>query len=283
MLQRDAKSGFLTVAQQFRIDQRSGVTDIEGMIGANSVAVSPDGRFVYVTSGGYYRDHNLLVFSRDKTAGGTLNLVQNIDIYNQSTSRILPSSVVVSHKGDSVYVIGDNFAISSSAILVFNVDDKTGLLTPIQEVGALRSTLLATASFDPKGNFLYVTASLGNELVWVFKRETDGQLTVVVDSVAASTERDVGTPQGSYAASITVTVSPIGDLLFVAVEKENQVYVAKRDVASGRLSYYTQPVGEGVDNTRVGRPTALAFNTAANILYVSGQVDNVISSYKIGA
>lgn len=35
--------------------QNAGVEDIDGMIGANSVAVSPDGKFAYVSSGGYYR------------------------------------------------------------------------------------------------------------------------------------------------------------------------------------------------------------------------------------
>lgn len=89
------------------------------MIGANSVAVSPDGRFAYVSSGGYYRDHNLLAFSRDHTAGGRLALIQNIDVYNTSASRVLPSTLVVSPDGGHVYVIGDNFAISTSSIMVY--------------------------------------------------------------------------------------------------------------------------------------------------------------------
>lgn len=37
------------------VQQNAGIADIDGMIGANSVAVSPDGKFVYVSSGGYYR------------------------------------------------------------------------------------------------------------------------------------------------------------------------------------------------------------------------------------
>jgi len=272
----------LSIGQQFRVDQRSGITDITGMIGGNSVAVSPDGRFVYVTSGGYYRDHNLLSFSRDKTAGGTLTLVDNLDVYNQSTSRILPTSVIVSHDGSNVYVIGDNYAISSSAILVYSVDEATGQLTLQQEVGPLRGTLLTTGSFDQQGDFLYVTASLGNELVWVFKREEGGLLTVVVDPVASTSEREVGTPQGSYAATISVTVPPVEDLLFVAVEKDNQVYAAKRD-SEGKISYFATGVGEGDASTRVNRPVSLAFNTATSTLYVAGQVDNVVAAYKVGS
>ena len=107
------------MAQQFRVDQTQGIMDIEGMVGANSVAVSADGRFVYVTSGGYYRDHNLLVFSRDSTSGGLLSLIQNIDVYNTSVSRVLPVTLLVSESGRNVYVVGQNLAVSSSAILVY--------------------------------------------------------------------------------------------------------------------------------------------------------------------
>jgi hypothetical protein len=55
-----------------------------------SLVSSPDGRFVYVSSGGYYRDHNLLAFSRNAMAGGVLSPIQNIDVYNTSANRVLP-------------------------------------------------------------------------------------------------------------------------------------------------------------------------------------------------
>lgn len=162
--------------------QNAGVADIDGMIGANSVAVSPDGKFVYVSSGGYYRgkhaanhaqhtspaclpafswlrhsgsrrhlscvcvrerethhttlltqppkytpttDHHLLVFKRqpDGPDKGRLALLQNIDIYNTSASRVLPSTLAVAPDGKNVYVVGANFAISTSAILVYRCVD----------------------------------------------------------------------------------------------------------------------------------------------------------------
>lgn len=45
---------------------------------------------MYVSSGGYYRDHNLLAFSRNAMAGGVLSPIQNIDVYNTSANRVLP-------------------------------------------------------------------------------------------------------------------------------------------------------------------------------------------------
>jgi hypothetical protein len=156
-------NGELHLVQQFRIDQRAGIADVEGMIGANSVAVSPDGKYTYVSSGGYYRDHNLLVFARSSETGN-LTLLQNIDVYNTSASRVLPSTLVVSPDGKHVYVVGDNFAISTSVILVYTVGGD-GTLSQTQEAGPFRSTLLTSATFDPSGRFLYSTASLGKFLV----------------------------------------------------------------------------------------------------------------------
>jgi hypothetical protein len=43
-LHRDPTSGMLSVMQQFRIDQRAGIKDLDGMIGANSVAA----RYIHV-------------------------------------------------------------------------------------------------------------------------------------------------------------------------------------------------------------------------------------------
>lgn len=66
-------------------------------------------------------DHHLLVFQRkvDGPEKGRLALLQNIDVYNTSGSRVLPSTVTVAPDGKNVYVVGANFAISTSAILVY--------------------------------------------------------------------------------------------------------------------------------------------------------------------
>jgi len=164
VLKRDAR-GELALVQQLRVDQRKGIVDVEGMIGANSVAPSPDGRFIYVSSGGYYRDHHLLVFDREPVAG-RLSLLQSIDIYNTSAARVLPSTLAVAPDGKHVYVIGDNFAISTSAIMVYAVGED-GALELKQEAGPFRSALLTSASFAPSGEFLYCTATFGTASVWL--------------------------------------------------------------------------------------------------------------------
>lgn len=48
--------------------------------------------------------------------------------------------------------------------------------------------------------------------------------------------------QGSYSASISVDVAPVGGLIFVAVEKDNVVYAAVRTTHEGRIQYYNTTV-----------------------------------------
>lgn len=48
--------------------------------------------------------------------------------------------------------------------------------------------------------------------------------------------------QGSYSASISVDVAPVGGLIFVAVEKDNVVYAAVRTTHEGRIQYYDTTV-----------------------------------------
>lgn len=50
---------------------------------------------------------------------GRLALLQNIDVYNTSASRVLPSTLALAPDGKQVYVVGNNFAISTAAILVY--------------------------------------------------------------------------------------------------------------------------------------------------------------------
>lgn len=286
------ENGELSLVQQYRIDQRADIMDIEGMIGANSVAVSPDGKYTYVSSGGYYRDHNLLVFSRSPHTGN-LTLIQNIDVYNTSASRVLPSTLVVAPDGKHVYVVGDNFAISTSVILVYGVEED-GTLTQTQEAGPFRSTLLTSATFDPSGAFLYSTASLGNNLVWIFQRQPDGRLTTVIDPVIlpsltspSSGQRDeVPAPQGSYSSSLALEHPLLGPLLMVSVEKDNVVHAAVRQTGEGqqgRLIYLRGEIGgEGGKEGRLNRPSSMAWDETAEVLYVSETGDNAISSYKLG-
>ncbi|TFJ80581.1 hypothetical protein NSK_008007 [Nannochloropsis salina CCMP1776] len=278
VLKRDAR-GELALVQQLRVDQRKGIVDVEGMIGANSVAPSPDGRFIYVSSGGYYRDHHLLVFDREPDSG-RLSLLQSIDIYNTSAARVLPSTLAVAPDGKHVYVIGDNFAISTSAIMVYAVA-ADGALELKQEAGPFRSALLTSASFAPSGEFLYCTATFGINLVWVFRRESDGQLTTVIDPALNPGGMDVPPTQGSYSSAVAVQHSVLGPLLLVSVEKENLVHVALRvEELEGRLAYLGAVGGAGGEGG-LKRPDSMAWDAENSVLFVSESGNNAIAAFRL--
>lgn len=274
------ENGLLSVVQQFRVDDAQNIKDLPGLVGANSIVITPDDRFVFVSSGGYYSDHNLLSFSRDEKTGALLRL-EDIDIYNISQSKVLPSALVLSPDGRNLYVVGENFAISTSAILSFSIDGKTGKLTQIQELGALRSTLLTSAQFEPTGNFLYATSTLGTNLVWVFRRESFGGLTTEANPVTHAEDAHVQPPTGSYTAAISLLVTPESGLLFTAIEKEGLIYYAKIQPENGRIAYYPNPIGSPGTPFQVKRPAALAYSPVNKFLYVSGDVENTISTFRI--
>lgn len=272
-LARNKASGELSLVQQFRVDQRQGIVDVPGMVGANSVGVSPNGRFVYVTSGGYYRDHNLLVFSRDRSSGGVLSLVQNIDVYNTTESRVLPTTLLVSNDGAYVYVLGNNYAISTAAILAYSVDAATGQLTQIQELGPLRATLLSTGVFEPSGKFLYATASLGSSLVLALQKLDGGVLAQLTPPTADGTAA-VAPPQGSYSGALNVAMTPSGSMLFVTVEKDNALFVARRG-ADGKLTY------SSATGIHIGRPVGASVDPSGKVLYVTSASDGAVYSFSV--
>lgn len=276
----NGENGLLNVVQQFRVADAQNIKDLPGLVGANAIVISPDDRFVFVTSGGYYSDHNLLSFARDEKTG-TLTLLENIDIYNISQSKVLPSALVMSPDGKNLYVVGENFAISTSAILSFSIESQTGKLTQIQELGALRSTLLTSAQFEPTGNFLYCTSTLGTNLVWVFRRESFGGLTAVANHVAHAEDAHVQPPTGSYTAAVSLLVTPESGLLFTAIEKEGLIYYAKIQPENGRIAYYPNPIGSPGTAFQVKRPVAMAYNAEQRFFYVSGDVENTISTFRI--
>jgi len=72
----------------------------------------------------------------------------------------------------------------------------------------------------------------------------------------------------------------------VSVEKDNVVHAAVRQTGEGqqgRLIYLRGEIGgEGGKEGRLNRPSSMAWDETAEVLYVSETGDNAISSYKLG-
>ena len=208
---RNATTGMLELVEA----QVLGVGGITSLDGAETIAVSPDGAHVYVAA---EDDNTVTVFSRDAETGA-LTLVE---VKQQGVGGITGLSkvqgVTVSPDGANVYTA----AGESNAVVVFNRDAATGMLTFVekQKDGQGGVTGLSGAEWvtvSPNGAFVYAVADLDKALT-VFSRDAaTGKLTFVEKH-----KDGVGGVDGIQDAE-SVVVSPEGAHLYVAGDTDDAI------------------------------------------------------------
>jgi DNA-binding beta-propeller fold protein YncE len=117
---RDSLSGFLTAGQLLEDDQGG----VDGLNGATGIAISPDGKHVYVTSS----EDKVALFDRDLLTGD----LTFVTVYEDTIGDTLtnPNDVVLSPDGLSVYVAPASNQVNQPT--VFSRDPMTGLLTFVE-------------------------------------------------------------------------------------------------------------------------------------------------------
>jgi DNA-binding beta-propeller fold protein YncE len=166
-----------------------------GLLGPNSVAVSPDGRFVYATS---REGASVTSFRRNPKTGALLQLppssagcISGLPIPGCATGRALsgPDVVVVSPDGKNVYV-GSFFG---NAVVGFARNPESGALTQLE--GSAGCIALATSgcatglalgaieglAVSPDGTTVYAAAALSNALVVLGRDPSTGALGQATD------------------------------------------------------------------------------------------------------
>ena len=157
-----------------------------GLYGAMTAAVSPDGRFVYVTS---FQASTLTIFARDRKSGklepkGCVKDPQAPGAptcASSATGLAGAMSVVMSPDGKDLYVA----SIDSRSVTAFSRDAKTGAVTPLAGGACIEdvsSGPLASCSrvgnglsgvrwvtMSPDGRNVYTAASAGHAIA-VFRR-----------------------------------------------------------------------------------------------------------------
>jgi 6-phosphogluconolactonase (cycloisomerase 2 family) len=246
-------------------------TKVRELAGAADVAVSPDGKNVYVASPS---DSAVAIFSRIPTSGelalssGSDGCV-NADGSNSCVAgRALggATSVTVSPDGASAYVASSG---PDGGIAIFDRDPTTGDLTqksgalgcinetgadgcmtgPNQILGALDVTL------SPDGKTLYVVSSTRNAVTIYSRDTTSGDLTPLAAPGGCLT-RDGGSgceTGVAMIAPVSITVGPDGDTAYVAGERSDSIAIFDRDPATGEL---TQKAGTAgcISNTGFSDP-----------------------------
>jgi 6-phosphogluconolactonase (cycloisomerase 2 family) len=118
LFSRDAGSGALTFVEA----EFDGVGGIDGLDGARSIALSPDGAHVYVAS---FHDNAVAVFSRDGVTGELALVEVHFDGIAGIDGLDEAVSVAVSPDGAHVYVA----SLPRDEVAIFQRDGATGALT----------------------------------------------------------------------------------------------------------------------------------------------------------
>ena len=276
-----------------------------GLGRADSVAVSPDDRNVYVTS---YDTDALLTFDR---AGRSGALVQKQGSAGCVASRVIeacgavnamdgPEAVTVSPDGKNVYVgAGD-----ADAVLVFDGDTDSGALTPrsgrfgcVSATGTGGTCGLAPAldisdgarsvAVSPDGQTLYAAGGKYSVVV-AFKRDETGGLTSIAGaqgcvSPSGSGGRCARAPRAGGA--VGVTVYPDGRNVYVATYSDT-VLAFDRDQRTGGLRLKrgrngciskTSTRGRCATAQTLGGATAVTITEDGRSVYVAGYTTGAVT------
>jgi DNA-binding beta-propeller fold protein YncE len=215
------------------------------------VAVSPDGKSVYVTAA-----NGVDVFDRDAITGvltqkaGTAGCISDTGSAGacvDGTALDGAFGVTVSPDGKSVYVASQN----SHAVAVFDRNTGTGALTQkaatagcISDTGSAGACVDGTAlagafgvTVSPDGNNAYVASYIAGAVDVFDRNSSTGALTQKVGTAGCISESGSGPCVDGTAldGASGVVVSPDGGNAYVASDTSNAVDAFDRDPATGAL------------------------------------------------
>lgn len=287
---------------------RAGCTSVRALrgpapfLGSEAIAISPDGRNVYVASS---NSDAIAIFKRNARTGklaqgaGGAGCISARGTGGCATALGLkgPNSVAVSPNGRNVYAT----SLNSDAIDVFTRKPSTGALaqgggggcianipTPGCTTGrALDGPDVVVVS--PDGHNVYVGAFKGNSLA-VFTRDP---ATGALDQPAGTSGCISYAPIADCALGIALAspegmaVSPDGDSVYVAAALSSALDVFTRDPSTGTLAQATggadcivqAPLAGCTTGTQVSGADAVAVTPDSNDVYVTSVLSNSLTSF----
>jgi 6-phosphogluconolactonase (cycloisomerase 2 family) len=240
---REPTTGALTFLEQ----HTDGAGGVDGIGGARGVAVSADGKNVYVTG---HTDGAIATFTRDPGTGALTFLEQDKDGVSGVDGLAGAWGVAVSPNDASVYAAGD----VDNAVVTFSRDPGTGALSFVElekdGVGGVDGLGIATGvAVSPNNANVYV-ASCGDSALGVFSRDsTTGALTFLEQ------QRQGVNGVDGLACARAVAIDGNGANVYVAAESGDDIASFSRSASTGALTFIDQDkdgVGgvEGLDGAR---------------------------------
>lgn len=259
-------------------------------LGSNAVAISPDGRNVYVAAS---RSDAIAVFRRNARTGrltqrsGTAGCIAAGAAEGCAKARALngPNSVAVSPDGKSVYAT----SLESDAVSIFRRSPSTGALTQARGAsGCIAGRPIpgcATGraldgpdviAVSPDGDNVYVGAFIGNAVATLARDASTGALTQPTDATGCmvNTPTDGCTTGLALAAPEGLAISADGNNVYIASAVSNALGVLNRNPSTGALTQATDGTGCIVNSPLAGCTTGTQLG-GANAVAVSADDDNV--------
>ncbi|MGE0067036.1 MAG: lactonase family protein [Solirubrobacterales bacterium] len=271
-------------------------------MGSQAIAVSPDGKNVYVASS---KSDAIAIFSRDKKSGelsqaaGSGGCISNKG--NGGCAKAVglngPNSVAVSADGKNVYAT----ARDSNAVLSFRRNKKDGSLRPLAgaacytglslpagclpALGLLAPDVVAVSA---DGKNVYVGSFFGNSVASFAREEKRGVLTQLAGSAGCIAEATAGCATGIGLGAVEgLAVSRDGSAVYAASALSNALVELSRNPETGALTQATDGSGCIVDSPLSGctngvwieGANAVATSPGSDVVYVTSLLSNSVTTF----
>lgn len=274
-------------------------------LGSEAVAISPDGRNVYVASS---RSNAIAVFKRNAHNGrltqgtGVAGCIAEKGSGGCASGIGLegPNSVAVSPDGRNVYAT----SLNSNAIDVFARNASTGALTQasastgggcvanIPTVGCTTGRALAgpdVVVVSPDGRNVYVGAFKGSAIAVFARNAATGALTQPSGTSGCISYALLAqcTPGAALAAPEGMAVSPDGENIYVAAALSSALDTFTRNPSTGALTQASGDAGCIVEaplagcttGVQLGGADAVAVSPDGDDVYVTSVLSNSVTSF----
>jgi DNA-binding beta-propeller fold protein YncE len=266
---------------------------------ARSVAVSPDGKNVYVAAGG---SHAITIFGRN--AAGELEQFEGKagcvtedgsgGTCDDGVALAEPFAIAISPDGKSVYVSSLGL---SEAVAVFDRDTEGGLHQKPGAAACLSATLAGCTparaigapfglTVSPDGKDVYVATIV--EAVVILKRAADGSLSQAPGTAGCISQEGKGgcRPGVGMRAPFDIAVTSDGKSVYLVSNLAGSIAVFDRDVASGdlaqkegRAACYTEEAQLCEKAVAINDAAAVALSPDGKNVYVAGHGSHAVSIF----
>ncbi|MEO0778460.1 MAG: beta-propeller fold lactonase family protein [Bacteroidota bacterium] len=239
---------------------------VDGLSGADDLALSPDGRHIYAAGSG---DGAIAIFERDELSGE----MTFVDTVTANLSGGI-ESVMVSPDGAYVYSV----SFWDDQINVFERDAMTGELTKVQvltdtEDGVVGLDGVNNLTTSSDGSFVYATGFWEGTLV-VFSRDENTGMLSYVESFA---DNENGVDGLNRPAG--VTISPDGQSLYLSGASDDAIAWFSRNPDQGTLTFEGVYRNTDPNISYLDAPSGLVVSPDGSKVYVATNRSNALVTF----